>query len=66
MPGPARGLGASAGPGRGGPGGFSFSEDDIDLEDLLGGLFGGRASGPAVPGVAGVRSRAPIRRPSSS
>jgi DnaJ-class molecular chaperone len=22
--------------------GFSFSEDDIDLDDLLGGLFGGR------------------------
>jgi curved DNA-binding protein len=31
--------------GRGGPGGFSFSEGDIDLDDLLGGIFGGRFGG---------------------
>jgi len=40
------GAGAGAGAGRGGPGGFSFSEGDlgdIDLDDLLGGLFGRRA-----------------------
>ena len=63
-------AGAGAGPGQGGPGGFSFSEDDIDLDDLLGGLFAAgsaaAASGPAVPGVAGDRSRARIRRPGSS
>src|ERR1700685_3545866 len=50
--------GAGAGAGRGGPGGFSFSEGDlgdIDLDDLLGGLFGrrgraGRGWGP-IPGA---------------
>jgi curved DNA-binding protein len=31
--------------GRGGRGGFSFSEGDIDLDDLLGGIFGGRFGG---------------------
>ena len=54
--GPAPGLArpaaaASGGFGRGG--GFSFSEGDIDLEDLLGGIFGGRAGrrwGP-IPGA---------------
>jgi curved DNA-binding protein len=52
------GVGAGAGAGRGGPGGFSFSEGDlgdIDLDDLLGGLFGrrgraGRDWGP-IPGA---------------
>jgi curved DNA-binding protein len=52
------GAGVGAGAGRGGPGGFSFSEgdlDDIDLDDLLGGLFGrrgraGRGWGP-IPGA---------------
>ena len=39
-PGQRRGWGG-AGPGRG----FSFSEDDIDLDDLLGGLFGSRFGG---------------------
>jgi curved DNA-binding protein len=51
-------AGAGAGAGRGGPGGFSFSEGDlgdIDLDDLLGGLFGrrgrpGRGWGP-IPGA---------------
>ena len=47
------------GPGAG-PGGFSFSEDDIDLEDLLGGIFGGRFGGPAGPGRRGAD---PGRRP---
>jgi curved DNA-binding protein len=37
--------GASAGAGQGGPGGFSFSEGDIDLDDLLGGIFGRRSGG---------------------
>jgi curved DNA-binding protein len=45
----------SEGPGGEGPGGdgFSFSGGDIDLEDLLGGIFGGRAGrgwGP-IPGA---------------
>jgi curved DNA-binding protein len=31
--------------GRGRRGGFSFSEGDIDLDDLLGGIFGGRFGG---------------------
>src|ERR1700689_1223176 len=52
------GAGVGAGAGRGGPGGFSFSEGDlgdIDLDDLLGGLFGrrgrpGRGWGP-IPGA---------------
>jgi curved DNA-binding protein len=42
-----------AGAGQGGPGGFSSSGGDIDLEDLLGGIFGGRAGrrwGP-IPGA---------------
>ena len=41
------GARAGAGAGQGGPGGFSFSEGDlgdIDLQDLLGGLFGGRGA----------------------
>ncbi|HEX4089894.1 MAG TPA: DnaJ C-terminal domain-containing protein [Trebonia sp.] len=49
--------GAGAGAGRSGPGGFTFTEGDlgdIDLDDLLGGLFGrrgraGRGWGP-IPG----------------
>ncbi len=56
--GPRSGARAGAGAGRGGPGGFSFSEGDlgdIDLDDLLGGLFGrrgraGRGWGP-IPGA---------------
>src|SRR6476659_6582593 len=56
-------AGAGAGAGRGEPGGFSFSEDDIDLDDLLGGIFGGRFGGAGAPWV---RSRAPTRRPRSS
>jgi curved DNA-binding protein len=52
------GAGVGAGAGRGGPSGFSFSEGDlgdIDLGDLLGGLFGrrgrtGRGWGP-IPGA---------------
>ncbi len=48
-------VGAGAGQTRGGFGsdGFSFSGSDIDLEDLLGGIFGGRAGrrwGP-IPGA---------------
>src|ERR1700742_2684231 len=38
-------AGAGTGPERGGPGGFSFSEGDVDLDDLLGGIFGGRFGG---------------------
>src|SRR5580693_7703255 len=38
-----RGAGAAAG--QGGPGGFTFGEGDIDLDDLLGGIFGGRFGG---------------------
>ena len=38
-------AGAAAGANRGGPGGFSFSEGDVDLDDLLGGIFGGRFGG---------------------
>jgi curved DNA-binding protein len=50
-----RRAGAGAGQTRGGFGsdGFSFSGDDIDIEDLLGGIFGGRAGrrrGP-IPGA---------------
>ncbi|HWN59848.1 MAG TPA: DnaJ C-terminal domain-containing protein [Streptosporangiaceae bacterium] len=45
-----RGAGAGAGAraGQTGPGGFTFTEGDlgdIDLDDLLGGIFGGRFSG---------------------
>ena len=52
-------AGAGAGPGAGqaGAGGFSFSDGDlgdIDLEDLLGGIFGGRGPRP------GWGSRGPI------
>ena len=58
-----------AAPGRGGggrpaapaSGERSTSATDVDLEDLFGGMFGGRR--PARPGG---RSRAPTRRPSSS
>src|SRR5437879_6420994 len=41
------GAGAGAGQARSGreSGGFSFSGGDIDLEDLLGGIFGGRGGG---------------------
>ena len=51
------GAGAGPGAGQGGAGGFSFSDGDlgdIDLEDLLGGIFGGR--GPR----RGWGSRGPI------
>ena len=34
---------AGAGAGRAGGGGFSFRQGDVDIEDLFGGLFGGRA-----------------------
>jgi curved DNA-binding protein len=54
------GAGAGAGPARGGfgdggfgDGGFSFSGGDVDLDDLLGGIFGGRTGrrwGP-IPGA---------------
>jgi curved DNA-binding protein len=49
------GAGARAGQTRGGfgDGGFSFSGGDIDLDDLLGGIFGGRTGrrwGP-IPGA---------------
>jgi len=47
------GAGAGAGTGPGRDGGFSYSTGDIDLEDLLGGIFGGRGRrgwGP-VPGA---------------
>ena len=54
------GAGAGAGPTRGGfegggfgDGGFSFSGGDVDLDDLLGGIFGGRTGrrwGP-IPGA---------------
>ncbi len=37
-------AGAAARPGRaGGGGGFTFRQGDIDIEDLFGGFFGGRA-----------------------
>jgi curved DNA-binding protein len=41
------GSGRSSGWGGAGPGGFRYSGsgDDVDLEDLLGGLFGGRGRG---------------------
>jgi curved DNA-binding protein len=41
-------AGAGAGAGQTGPGGFTFTEGDlgdIDLDDLLGGIFGGRFGG---------------------
>jgi curved DNA-binding protein len=44
---------AGAGAGRASSGGFSFSSDGVDFDDLLGGLFGGRAGrgwGP-IPGA---------------
>ena len=41
MPGTSR-LGPASRAGRG-TGGFSFGGGDVDLEDLLGGFFGGRA-----------------------
>jgi curved DNA-binding protein len=54
------GAGGGAGPARGGfggggfgDGGFSFSGGDIDIDDLLGGIFGGRTGrgwGP-IPGA---------------
>ena len=34
---------AGAGAGRAGSGGFRFRQGDVDIEDLFGGLFGGRA-----------------------
>ena len=46
-------AGADAGTGRARSGGFSYSTGGIDIEDLLGGLFGGRAGrgwGP-IPGA---------------
>jgi len=51
----AAGAGARAGQARGGRsgGGFDFGGGDVDLEDLLGGIFGGRAGrgwGP-IPGA---------------
>ena len=65
-PAPERGAGAGgAGPRGPGAGGFSFSEGDIDLDDLLGGIFGGRFGGRRGR-RAGARSRAPTRRPRSS
>jgi curved DNA-binding protein len=36
-------AGAAAGSGRAGGGGFGFPQGDIDIEELFGGLFGGRA-----------------------
>jgi curved DNA-binding protein len=44
---------SGAGAGRASSGGFSFSSDGVDFDDLLGGLFGGRAGrgwGP-IPGA---------------
>ena len=55
---------ADGGAGRGGAaGGFGSADGDVDLDDLLGGLFGGRGR----PGAGGWgRCPAPTRRPSSS
>jgi curved DNA-binding protein len=58
------GAGVGAGAGRGRPGGFSFSEGDlgdIDLDDLLGGLFGRRGrAGPGWGPIPGADQEAEI------
>ena len=51
----ARGPAAAAAGRAGGTVGFSFGDGDIDLEDLLGGLFGGRAA----PGLGADPRRRP-------
>ena len=56
--------GGGAGRARSGTGGFSFGDGDIDFEDLLGGLFGGRAGrgwGPIRGRRPGGRARADRR-----
>jgi curved DNA-binding protein len=50
---------AGAGAGGGRTGGFSFGSGDIDLDDLLGGLFGGRSGRGRGP-VAGADQEAQI------
>jgi curved DNA-binding protein len=50
---------AGAGAGDGRTGGFSFGSGDVDLEDLLGGLFGGRYGRGRGP-VAGADQEAQI------
>ena len=50
---------AGAGAGGGRAGGFSFGSGDVDLEDLLGGLFGGRYGRGRGP-VAGADQEAQI------
>jgi curved DNA-binding protein len=58
------GAGVGAGAGRGRPAGFSFSEGDlgdIDLDDLLGGLFGRRGrAGPGWGPIPGADQEAEI------
>jgi curved DNA-binding protein len=57
------GAGAGAGAGRAGSGGFGFGSDggiDIDIEDLLGGLFGGRAGRSGLGQVPGADQEAEI------
>ncbi|MGZ6907836.1 MAG: molecular chaperone DnaJ [Acidimicrobiia bacterium] len=48
--------------GTGGPGGFQF-DDTVDLSDLLGGLFGGRAGGGGARGFGGGGRRAARHAP---
>ena len=56
------GAPAAAGRGAGPSGGFGAADfgDDIDIEDLLGGIFGGRG-GAVGPGRLGTRSGAGLR-----
>ena len=70
------GAGSRAGGGqargaRGSPG-FSYSSGDIDIEDLLGGFFGGRQAGAPRGGARfpaptrRLSSRSPSRRPTAA
>ena len=63
-------AGAGAGPGQGGPAGSASARTTSTSTTCSAGCSAAgsaaAASGPAVPGVAGDRSRARIRRPGSS
>ena len=62
-----RGPEPAPGPGRAtGPGGFSFTEGDRATSISTTCWAASSAAGSAGPGGAGVRSRAPTRRPRSS
>ncbi len=67
-PGGPGGSGGPAGPGgpggsggSGGSGGFGFGQGDVDIEDLLGGLFGGRGGRSGPSGRTTGRGWGPIR-----